>query len=102
MPKLKDSLLNELREGMFVAVELPTAIAFAKGKIEKIVEGKISSLHAPGQEPRVTPTLISILVPVVIQVHPNVEAVDNLSVLQLPVMEEVKAEIDEKLRASAE
>lgn len=92
--QLKDSLLNDLHEGMFVGVELTAPISFAKGKIEKIVPGHISTLHAPGKQPTGKPTLITVMCPITIQVHPDTQLVDNVSALVTPDKEKTAAEVE--------
>lgn len=85
MSKLKDSLQNPLEVGLFVSVELGQPINLVKGRIETLERGHVSTLAAPGKDPKATPTRIVIMVPVEIFLDPRAEIAGNISALKIPL-----------------
>jgi hypothetical protein len=92
MSKLTDSLGNKLEEGLFVSVELAEPIRLVKGRIETVDLGSISTLKAPGKEPKVTLTRIVVMTPVELWLDPRAEMAGQISALLLPAAEPKKAE----------
>lgn len=84
MPTLKDSLQNELVQGLFVGVELDEPIRYVKGQIDSIEAGSISTLHAPGKDPKATLTRIVVMTPVVLYLDPRAEVAAQISALRIP------------------
>jgi hypothetical protein len=84
MPKLKDSLQNPIEKGLYVSVELDEPIRVVKGCIETVEMGHISTLAAPGKEPKGTPTRIVVMVPVELFLDPRAEVAARISALKIP------------------
>jgi hypothetical protein len=81
---MKDSLGNELVQGLFVGVEISEPIRFVKGQIETIELGGISTLHAPGKDPKAKLTRIVVMTPVELYLDPRADVAAQISALKIP------------------
>jgi hypothetical protein len=82
---LHDSLKNPIVPGLYVSVELDQPIRGIKGRIDSVEKGTVSTLHAPGKDPKATPTRVVIMVPVEIFLDPRAEIASNISALKIPL-----------------
>lgn len=85
---LKDSLGNEIKQGVSLCVELDTPITVVKGELAIFEEGHVSTLAAPGKTGQITPTRLVIMVPIEIGLDPRADVAMRLSVLQVPAKAE--------------
>lgn len=90
-----DTFGNKIEEGSWVSVELAEPVRVAKGQVASIEQGSTSTLRVPGGEPKMRPTVVTVMVALQILMGPNDKISPNMSVLMPPVeATEAEAEAD--------